>query len=365
MMRTTPAHDPAPAATPAAPSAAPSDPGGLQASAGQKPSERRLTQLAVRPESPPTEAQPVAKIAQDVFISRGYTLNSPAQIGQGLAGTIGAANAVAKDLEGLAQPNQPLSTKVALTGKLVRDGASVVVSGHRTVRGLQLAHESLIGISSVYAKKSQVLTEKLNGPFIQAANPAGPTPVLDRLKGASAVSSLGLAVISLPSLSHAAVTSTGKAIRTLHDPSTSDKERLEAVRGAAYTDAAVVFTAAAVPSSIRTLATVGSAQGLLRRHASQMVETQAFQRAESISKKAMPVADATLLVADGITLYQTMTDPNATQSRKVRAALNVGLDITKLTMYALPQSRGVRIAYTAASVTQLGLAVHGLVRNGN
>lgn len=355
MTRTDHTHSLNRAALPAAPATTAQPAVAQTGSAG-----RRLAQLAARPEAPPAETLAISKIAQDVFISRGYTLNSPAQIGQGLAGTIGAVNAVAKDLEGLAQPNQPLASKVALSGKLVRDGASVFVAGHRTVRGLQLAHESLTGVSSIYAKGTQAIGEKFNGRLSQVANPAT-TPLLDRLKGASAVSGLGLAVISLPSLTHAAAVTTTNAVQTLRDPGSSDKERLTAVRGAAYTDAALIFTAAAIPSSIRTLSEVAKAESFLRTQSTRLVETRGFQRAESVSKMAMPVADATLLVADGIHLYQTMKDPHASESKKVRAALNVGLDVTKLAMYALPQSRGVRVAYTAASVTQLGLAVHGLV----
>lgn len=356
MTRTDHTHSLNRAALPAAPTAT-----AHPAVAPSGATGRRLAQLAAKPEAPPAETLAVSKIAQDVFISRSYTLNSPAQIGQGLAGTIGAAAAVASDLEGLAQPNLPMASKLALAGKLVRDGAGIVTSGHRTVRGLQLAHESLIGVSSIYAKGAQTVGDKLNGRLLQAANPTAATPLLDRLKGASAVSGIGLAVISLPSLTQAAAVSTTKAVRTLRDPGASDKERLTAVRGAAYTDAALIFTAAAIPSSIRTLSEVGKAQGFLRTQSTRLVETRGFQRAEAASKMAMPVADATLLVADGINLYQTLKDPHATQSSKVRATLNVGLDVTKMTMYALPQSRGVRVAYTAASVAQLGLAVHGLI----
>lgn len=293
----------------------------------------------------------VSRLAQDAFISRSYELKNPAAMGVGLDGTMRSLTAVASDLEGLAQPHLTVGTGIALGGKLVRDAANSVVNGGRVIDGLRFAHDGL----------SRRTGRQAAAPSVLHSAAAELQPILSKVQRAGAIGSLGMATIALPSLAVAAVTRNGAAYRTLRDGTATANRKIDAIKDAAYTDAALVYTAVAIPSAIKTLAATGAATTLTTRAALAAKGTAAYRTAERFSGIATPVADATLLVADGLHLYTTMSATGHTGKATARAALNVGLDALKLSLYAFPQTRSIRLAYTAAGVTQLGFAVHGLI----
>jgi hypothetical protein len=305
--------------------------------------------------APPAQEQ-VSKLAQDAFISRTYELNNPANMGQGLDGAIRSASAVANDLEGLAQPNLAVGTGVALAGKLIKDATGVAVHSGRVISGFQQAHIGLVRTTGGYHAAATAVTSSLHKATKNVQ------PLLTRVERVGAIGSLGMAAVALPALTASAVRRNTKAVMTMADGTSTSGQRIAALKDAAYTDAALIYTTAAVPAAIKTLATTGAAKSFATRMATSAQKTGAYRATGKAAKVMTPVADATLLVADGLHLYTTMTSPAARGSAKARAALNVGLDALKLGLYACPRTRAVQLAYTAAGVTQFAFAVHGLLR---
>jgi hypothetical protein len=298
----------------------------------------------------------VSRLAQDAFISRSYELNNGANMGQGLDGTMRYMSAVASDIEGLRHPDLTLSTGIALSGKLVRDVAGTAVSGARVIEGMRMAHLGLARVTGGYRGTIKVVDRTLRTASSSFK------PVLGQIERAGAVGSLGMAAIAMPALAVSAVKRNTVAVKTLTSETATKRQKLEAVKDAAYTNAALAYTGVAVPAAIETLATTGIAKSSMTRMARNAQKTGAYRMADRATGVIAPIADATLLVADSLHLYTTMTNPAASGSAKARAALNVGLDSLKLGLYACPQTRGVQLAYTAAGLAQFGFAIHAVIR---
>jgi hypothetical protein len=298
----------------------------------------------------------VSRLAQDAFISRSYELNNGAVMGQGLDGALRNMSAVASDIEGLRHPDLTLGTGIALSGKLVRDLAGTAVSGGRVLEGARMAHLGIARVTGGYQSTVKVVDRTLRSASTHLR------PLFGQIERIGAVGSLGMATIAMPALAVSAVKRNTAAVRTLTSDTATARQKVEAVKAAAYTNAGLAYTAMAVPTAIKTLATTGAAKSTVSRLARATQKTGAYRAADGARGVIAPIADATLLVADGLHLYTTMTSPSATGTAKARAALNVGLDALKLGLYACPQTRGVQLAYTAAGLAQFGFAVHAVIR---
>ncbi|MBC7544173.1 MAG: hypothetical protein H7338_15740 [Candidatus Sericytochromatia bacterium] len=307
-------------------------------------------------DTPPISSTELApKLAQDAFISRSYDLRNPANVGQGLDGALRSFAAVATDVEGLSQSNLTVGASLALTGKLVKDGTQVIVHTGRVMDGIRMAHTNLARTSAGFQSATTGI-----GKGIHTAK-SHFKPILLQVERVGAVGSLALAALSIPSLAVSAVHKNRAAVTALRSDSATGQEKIAAVTNASYTNAALAYTAVAVPSAIKTLATTGRKTSAITKMAVKAQSSRTYAAADRASRVISPVADATLLVADGLHLYTTLTNKQATNQQRARAGLNVSLDALKVGLYTLPQTRAVRIAYTAAGISQLGFAVYGIV----
>jgi hypothetical protein len=315
-----------------------------------------IDQLPDIPRLPSQPQEQVSVLAQDAFISRSYELKNPATMGAGFDGAMRYMSAVANDMEGLSQPNLTVGTGIALTGKLVKDATGTAVNAGRVVEGLRMAHIGLVRSTKGYQASAAAMRTPLHAASQELQ------PMLTKVERVGAIGSLGMATIALPALAVSAVKHNAEAVRTLSDGKSTNRQRIVAIKDAAYTNAALAYTAIAVPSAIKTLSTTGAAASFTTRAALAAKKTGAYRTADRASGFITPLADATLLIADGLHLYTTMTTPSAKGTTKARAALNVGLDALKLGLYAFPRTRSVQLAYTAAGLAQFGFAIHDVIR---
>jgi hypothetical protein len=91
--------------------------------------------------------------------------------------------------------------------------------------------------------------------------------------------------------------------------------------------------------------------------------SQCHRILSSVMNVARPIGDGLLFIGDAANLKAKLAYPKASAGQIARAALDVGLDATRLITYALPQTGVVKAAGSIALWARTGLGVYDVVQH--
>jgi hypothetical protein len=315
--------------------------------------------------SRPIGASLRASLAQDAFSAccRTYGVRNGAMVGLGVDMGIHRTFTLRDDVRNLMRSDLKPLDRVAVASKTLVDVHQLAQSAVRVRVGATMIARTVSGKPAVPgAHHPPNCPHDPNGHnhhAIPGAPPAG--PVLTRITQAGAVGSVVLAAVAMPAVAKQAYRDTQAAVAAVRDPATKGR-RSGALMTAAYSNAALLNTAAAIPHAISTFASVGSATATVTRLSRQFVATPGFQAVHRVTNAVSTVADGVLLVGDTANLVATFRNDSATRGEKARSVFNVAIGATKMVGHFAPTSRPVQVAYTVAGVLQLGLAGYDLVK---
>lgn len=261
----------------------------------------------------------------------------------------------------LADPNATTSLKVAATARATQSASSYVNQQRAAIKAIQAADANYVS-NPTYQRLTEDLRSSRTARLLDKVDDVMTPTTMKVVQAAGTGAGVVLGVITLPKLVESVKSSYEKLKTTLEDRTATQDQKLDAVADLSRASAGTIQGVEGLRLSVRGLTELAEESRffgpLMGRVGSVGTIATAGSWFTRIMRVLSPIADVGMLVADGVKLKHTFSDPTATFWTKARAILNVGLDGLKLATWLMPQTAFLRLGYMGASFLQLGLATY-------